>query len=357
MTKEKCIFISAHSPNPNIPVAGQKIAYQNLQELNKDFDVILITFVNNFENKYFDKTIYSSCYKSHFFNINLMNRISTCLLNLSQPFRVTPRYIKEIVGLIESYRSEYSIKLFHAEYTAAMSYEKHFNIETEKEVVEHDIVYQSLERLSKNNNLFKKKFYTWESNKQKKWELQILKNFNKIIVLNEKDKNLLKEEDPNLNIEISFPKIDEWCYEVKRDKFIKHSILFLGAMHRFENQDAIKWFIKEVYPSIKSEFNNTVLYIVGGNPPADIQKLSTEDIIVTGFVDSLKYYFEKSHIAVVPLNFGAGIKIKTLETLAAKIPTIATSIGSEGIPENYNLLTANNKEEFIEKIREQFKKC
>lgn len=354
MSKEKCIFISAHLPSPYIPVAGQKIAYQNLEELNKEFDVILITFVNKMEKKYFDSTIYNSCYKYHFFNINLVDRITSCLLNLFKPFRVTPRYKKEIVNLIEIYKRDYSIKVFHSEYTAAMSYEKHFEIETQTEVVEHDIVYQSLERLSKSDNFFKNLFYTWEGKKQKLWELNTLNCFNKIIVLNEKDKTLLKKENKNFNIEIAFPKIDEWCYKVKRDIFKKHTILFLGAMHRFENQDAIKWFIKEVFPTIKKEYSDSIVYIVGGNPPIDIQKLSNESIIVTGFVNSLKYYFEKSQVAIVPLNFGAGIKIKTLETLAARIPTIATDIGAEGIPSNKNLIIANNKEEFIQKIKGVF---
>ncbi|MDE4771664.1 glycosyltransferase, partial [Klebsiella pneumoniae] len=40
-------------------------------------------------------------------------------------------------------------------------------------------------------------------------------------------------------------------------------------------------------------------------------------------------FFEKAALSVVPLRFGAGIKLKVLETLTAKIPTLATDVGAE----------------------------
>jgi glycosyltransferase involved in cell wall biosynthesis len=172
-------------------------------------------------------------------------------------------------------------------------------------------------------------------------------------VLNEKDKLLLQHENIQ-NVTIAFPKVDDWCYSIERNNIEPFSILFLGALNRFENQDAIIWFVDNMFPEIIKIYPNTKLYIVGGNPSNKIIGLQSENIEVTGFVDSLKIYFEKAHVAIVPLRYGAGVKIKTLETLAAKIPTISTTVGAEGIPSDNNLLVCDTETLFVKKINSIF---
>lgn len=349
MSKKKCIFLSAHLPTLNIPVAGQKIAYNNLKNISEKYDVILISFINDIEIKYFDSSMYSMCYKTHFFRISKQDRIKSILLKPYCPVRVSPRYSPEIVALLKKYLQDFSIELFHSEYTAVMSYVDLFPNNVNKEVVEHDIVYQSFERYCQNKKFPIKLFYCLESKKQKKWELEKLHKFNNIIVLNDKDKKLLENEKIE-NINVIFPKVDDWCFNISRDKIEPFSILFLGAMNRFENQDAILWFVEMMLPNIENKYPNVKLYIVGGNPPDKIKKLATKNIEVTGFVDSLERYFEKSHVAIVPLRYGAGVKIKTLETIASKIPTVATEIGAEGIPTDENLIIADTEVLFSNKI-------
>jgi len=349
MNKPKAIFVSAHLPTLKIPVAGQKIAYNNLKKVSEKYDVILISFINDIENKYFDSSMYSICYKTHFIHIRKRNRIKSILFCPYEPIRVSPRHLPEIVTLIKSYIQEFSIELFHAEYTAAMSYVGLFSDNVTKEVVEHDIVYQSFERYCQNKTFPIKLFYCIEARKQKRWELEKLRSFDNIIVLNDKDKQLLEIEKIE-NVNVVFPKVDSWCFDVSRKNIEPFSILFLGAMNRFENQDAIIWFTEKMLPKIESKYSDVKLYIVGGNPSDTIKKLATTNIIVTGFVDSLKMYFEKAHIAIVPLRYGAGVKIKTLETLAAKIPTVATKVGAEGIPNDENLIIADTEMLFVNKI-------
>jgi len=349
MIESYCIFISAHLPTPNIPIAGQKIAYKNLKKLCETHKVILIAFINGIEEQYFDESIYEMCYKTHFIRINMFDRVKSLLFHPYRPLRVSPRYQSQIVALVHKYTDTLNITLFHAEYTATMAYIGCFESSISTEVVEHDVVFQSLERLCKSRSFLSKIFYCFEYEKQKKWELAALKNIDKVIVLNEKDKALLLEKKIE-NIEVAFPEVDEWILAVDRSKYEKNTILFLGAMNRFENQDAIMWFVKDILPLLKNKIPDIKLYIVGGNPPENILQLASDNVTVTGFVESLQVYFEKVNIAVVPLRYGAGVKIKTLETLAAKIPTVSTVIGAEGIPENKMLYLANTEEDYVEVI-------
>jgi polysaccharide biosynthesis protein PslH len=351
MSRRKCIFISAHLPSPTMPVAGQRIAYRNLQKLCNMYDVVFISFINKFENQYFDESLYDICYRKHFFYVSNINRVVSFLLNPLQPSRVNPRLRKDVKTLLDKYINQEDISVFHAEYTAAMSYIDQFSRNVRSEVVEHDVVYQSLERYCKNKEFPINLFFCFEAKKQKRWELKKLSLFNEVIVLNEKDEKLLDNENIK-NIKISPPILDEWIYKVYRpvQRVVTMSLLFYGAMQRFENQDAATWFVKEIMPIILKRNPMVKLYIVGGHPPKNIQNLSSSSVVVTGYVTSLKSYFEKADVAIAPLRYGAGIKIKTLETLAAKIPTVSTKIGAEGVAENPLLTVTDSASEFAENI-------
>ena len=126
--------------------------------------------------------------------------------------------------------------------------------------------------------------------------------------------------------------------------------MFWGAMNRLENENAVTNFMKNIWPLVDKE--NTKFYIVGANPSKKILNLKSENIIVTGFVEDPNEYFEIMDLSVTPLLLGAGIKIKVLESLAAKIAVITTNVGAEGIGiinSEHAYVTDDNKE-FAKKI-------
>ena len=71
--------------------------------------------------------------------------------------------------------------------------------------------------------------------------------------------------------------------------------------------------------------------IVGSKPQKELLDLASDRIIVTGFVDSVKPYFQNALCCVAPLVMGAGVKIKVLEAMSAGVPVLTNDIGIEGI--------------------------
>ena len=67
-------------------------------------------------------------------------------------------------------------------------------------------------------------------------------------------------------------------------------------------------------------------------------------ISLEGFVENLDTVFRESCAMIVPLLFGSGVKIKTLEALSRGLPVISTSFGVEGIPvtNNVNCVVEND---------------
>lgn len=170
--------------------------------------------------------------------------------------------------------------------------------------------------------------YTYDS------ECRLLRLANNAVVLCQKDADLIKGlYGQGINCSVCFPSLPSWIGRVNRepDSLLPNTILFWGALDRVENEDAVLWFLDNVYDDLARIYPNLKIFIVGSNPTAKILKRSNQNIVVTGFVDDPSPYFESAAVGVVPLRSGAGIKLKTLEMLAAGIPVISTEIGVEGI--------------------------
>ena len=133
----------------------------------------------------------------------------------------------------------------------------------------------------------------------------------------------------------------------------KGKIVFVGAMNAFQNIVAIEWFVNRIFPAIMTSFVNARLYIIGKNPDEKILSLRSENIIVTGTVDRIDEYINDAHLYIIPLVFGDGVKIKTLEAFATGNIVISTSIGVEGIDfiPNHDYILANTEDEFIESCK------
>lgn len=161
----------------------------------------------------------------------------------------------------------------------------------------------------------------------KEIEIKNAKQCDWIYVLESKDKVLLeKEEIPSNKIRIIAPYYDKYSSVVR--KGFNSDIIFFGAMNRVENYNSAIWFIKNVLNLLPKECR---FIIIGGNPPNLLKKYASDRIIITGFVDDITPWLQKSLCMVVPLILGAGIKVKVLEGFSAGIPILTNNIGIEGI--------------------------
>lgn len=194
----------------------------------------------------------------------------------------------------------------------------------------HDISFQSLERSINTHKIWiSEKIYL---KKFKEFELSHLKNYDLIVALSDKDKRLLENEKiaSNQILTIS-PFFDVYKYE----KIEPDGIFFFGALNRKENINSINWFLDNVWKNIANDhFPDLKFYILGGGLTNNFKKHceSYKNIILTGFIEDPTPYFNKCYAMVVPLQYGAGIKIKSIEALASGIPLISNQIGIEGIP-------------------------
>jgi glycosyltransferase involved in cell wall biosynthesis len=108
-------------------------------------------------------------------------------------------------------------------------------------------------------------------------------------------------------------------------------LIFVGGFRHRPNVDAMLFFCREVLPTILKTVPDARLSIVGSNPPPEIVSLSTDRVLVTGFVPSTTPHLHASRVSVAPLRFGAGMKGKIGEAMAHGVPVVTTTVGAQGM--------------------------
>ena len=118
------------------------------------------------------------------------------------------------------------------------------------------------------------------------------------------------------------------------------------------NEDAAVYLTGEIFPALKRKFPQLRLLIVGQEPTARIQALTSPDVVVTGFVDDIRKYYLQSTVAVSPVRFGAGVLNKILEPMALAVPVVSSSIGVEGLDleDRKQIMIADTTEDFIKSV-------
>jgi len=348
--KQSLLFISTQLPSKKMPQAGHKIAYSNLEAYSKRYDIYLISSVNEREMKFIERENFKFCKETYFYSVDNYARAFSALVNPAQPLHSAVKVNREAKEEIIKLQKTVKFDVVHFEFTASASYTDCIHQPARKIFVEHDISYQGIRRKMQITNGIKRFLYFLEYHRQKKWELEKLSGVDEIVVLNQKDKDILVRDGiTKKKITISYPAVNSSFYNVKRDKVQEDVLLFWGAMNRKENIDAAQWFIDDIFPLILKEVPDCILFAVGANPPKKLLKRQSYNIRVTGFVEDPFPYFEIAKVGIVPLRMGAGIKIKILELLAARVPVVTTSVGAEGI-ESDMLIVEDNAQTFAQQV-------
>jgi glycosyltransferase involved in cell wall biosynthesis len=101
------------------------------------------------------------------------------------------------------------------------------------------------------------------------------------------------------------------------------------------NADGFIWFCKQVLPHLRAIVPHARVLATGGSPPANVLALAEPSVVIGGFVADLAAVYDRARVAISPIRFGAGVKIKTIEAMQFGIPVVATTVGAEGLSIDY----------------------
>ena len=127
-----------------------------------------------------------------------------------------------------------------------------------------------------------------------------------------------------------------------------NNLLYLGAGYLL-NEEAIDFFLKEVFPSLLTEFPDTK-FIVGGSICKYIRNnySDTPNIVLKDHIDKLEDFYRLGEIVINPVLKGTGLKIKNIESLSYGKKLVTTTTGAYGMEAGINraFLVADSAEDF-----------
>jgi glycosyltransferase involved in cell wall biosynthesis len=111
----------------------------------------------------------------------------------------------------------------------------------------------------------------------------------------------------------------------------RHGIAFVAGFRHRPNIDAAWFLINKIMPLVWQCRPTMPCVLAGSNIPDVIQNLAGPQVEILGSVEYLEEIFARVRLTVAPLQFGAGVKGKILNSFAAGIPCVMTPIGAEGL--------------------------
>jgi len=232
-------------------------------------------------------------------------------------------------------------------------------------VDEHNVEYKILERcLDVEKFVLKQRLFKAQAGKMKKFEARQIRQCSAYFAVSEDDKNILGELCDNRTPGYVVPNgVDTEYFKPSANSHqlsaqSEQAIVFTGSMDWLPNEDAAAYFCQEILPLIWQKAPDTRFYIVGKSPSGRLTQLAKgeERIILTGRVDDVRPYVQRSSVFVVPLRIGGGTRLKILEAMSMRMPVVSTSIGAEGISytDGRNIAIADAPQAFADKVLELF---
>ncbi|HEY7579275.1 MAG TPA: Hint domain-containing protein [Acetobacteraceae bacterium] len=111
----------------------------------------------------------------------------------------------------------------------------------------------------------------------------------------------------------------------------RHGVMFVGNFGHDPNVDAVHWLAREIVSLVWRRDSGIGFRIVGNGMTDALRQLARPGLDLAGGVADLAMEFDRVRLTVAPLRYGAGLKAKVVESLAAGVPCIGTPAAFEGM--------------------------
>jgi glycosyltransferase involved in cell wall biosynthesis len=348
------LYIAGKIPYPIYLDGGTLMNYHVMQGLKKNHNIDFLTFSQEGIPMGF---IEGLCH--NFYGVQQNSKISIShyirsVMGLLPPFHFNKsnEFVEKLDALTQN--NNYDVIFIDSIYMEIYSVTlKHPN----KVISLHDsisLLYNTF--TAGTNNILLKIYYEFCSYVFKKYELRILNQYSKCFFVSKKDEEYLIKGKNDIVSSCVIPNgynLD-LINKNSNQEVDSNSIVFSGIMDYKPNIDAVIHFVKSIFPLILMVKPDVKFYIIGKNPSKEVCGLKSENVIITGWVESISEYICKGTVYVSPLVSGAGLKNKIIEAMALKIAIVATSLSVDGIDvqDDEHLYIADSAEVFASRVIE-----
>ena len=181
-------------------------------------------------------------------------------------------------------------------------------------------------------------------------ELAMVRASDVTVTVTEEERGHVLAEVPDARVTI-VPTIHEIASDVQPCDG-RSGVLFVGGFEHPPNVDAATYLVREVMPLVWAVRADVKVTIVGSHAPREVEALATSRVDVRGWVAELEPLLDAARVLVAPVRFGAGMKGKVTQGLAAGLPIVTTPVGAEGLDasDGEQMLIGDTAEALAERI-------
>ncbi len=185
------------------------------------------------------------------------------------------------------------------------------------------------------------------------YERTVYKDFDKhtIISLQDRDRLKLAAHDQVLVVPNG---VDERFIPPHNKNTPSFDIVFVGNLGYGPNQDAARYLVRQLMPSLQRRGLQPTLLLAGARPGRGVKKLASRDgVEIRGWVDDIRDAYADGRIFVAPMFTGLGLQNKILEAMAMGLPCVTTSMvnNAVGAAAGKEILVADTLEGLAEHVQ------
>jgi GT2 family glycosyltransferase/glycosyltransferase involved in cell wall biosynthesis len=181
-------------------------------------------------------------------------------------------------------------------------------------------------------------------------ELAVYRSSDVVLAVSDEEQELLCELLPGTPVGI-LPTVHHPLHAAQSPAG-RRGALFIGSYGHAPNVDAVRFLCDEVLPALRTLGCELPVAVAGSGMPVELADFArARGAEVLGFLPSVADELAHRRISIAPLRFGAGLKGKVGESLAAGVPVVGTSVAAEGFTAAHEaMLVADDAQGFAAAI-------
>ncbi len=203
-------------------------------------------------------------------------------------------------------------------------------------------------RIAREHNPLKRLYLGWQHRRISYYERDNYCRLGGAVMVSEKDREVIAGECPQLPLYVA-----PLGVEVNPGAMPRPAAQFIMTANfgYAPNKDAALWLLREIWQLIRRELPQARLRLAGRGMNDEIRSYDGKDgVEIAGEVPSIRDELAAAMVALNPMRFGSGMRLKALEAFAAGTPLVSTRLGVEGLPvqDGENVLLADDAAEFAQ---------
>jgi polysaccharide biosynthesis protein PslH len=352
------LFVSAILPYP-LYSGGQIRIYNLLKSLSRRHTITLFSFIrSNQELQHVPELSFCKSVSTFFRGHAWQPKYIARAVSGKYPFLLsTYNNVSMREGLIDALRSN-SFDVIHIEpgYVWPSIPQTNLPIVVGEHNIEHMIYSEYVRRFPV---LFLRPLLRLDVQKLMTWEKIVWQKASYVTTVSLDDKKHIESmtnKKKNIRVVPNGVNLSQFTYKPKQKVMNEaYTFLFVGNFSWMQNQDAVTYLLKSIWPCLSARYPKSALHIVGRQVPQTLKQLAvSERVVFLEHVDTISHEFHASDMLLAPIRIGGGTKYKILEAMACGVPVVTSSLGAMGLHVTHNteLGIADTTKDFVNNITE-----